>query len=137
MQPCYKGDDKAKPVYALVRWFLLLKYSESDTIPDVSVFYILKLEGNFMNKSELIDSIAEKSGLNKTQAGDALNAVMESVGEALEAGDSISLVGFGTFSVKDRKARTGRNPKTGEELSIPASKVPSFKAGKNLKERLN
>ena len=73
-----------------------------------------------MNKSELIDSIAEKSGLNKTQAG-----------------DSISLVGFGTFSVKDRKARTGRNPKTGEELSIPASKVPSFKAGKNLKERLN
>ena len=79
-----------------------------------------------MNKSELIDSIADKSGLNKTQAGDALNAVMESVGEALEAGDSISLVGFGTFSVKDRKARTGRNPKTGEELSIPASKVPSF-----------
>ena len=137
MQPCYKGDDKAKPVYAWVRWFLLLKYSESDTIPDVSVFYILKLEGNFMNKSELIDSIAEKSGLNKTQAGEALNAVMESVGEALEAGDSISLVGFGTFSVKDRKARTGRNPKTGEELSIPASKVPSFKAGKNLKERLN
>ncbi|MBU5616108.1 MULTISPECIES: HU family DNA-binding protein [Psychrobacter] len=90
-----------------------------------------------MNKSELIDSIAEKSGLNKTQAGDALNAVMESVGQALEAGDSISLVGFGTFSVKDRKARTGRNPKTGEELAIPASKVPSFKAGKNLKERLN
>jgi DNA-binding protein HU-beta len=103
----------------------------------VSIYYPLKLEGNFMNKSELIDSIADKSGLNKTQAGDALNAVMESVGEALEAGDSISLVGFGTFSVKDRKARTGRNPKTGEELSIPASKVPSFKAGKNLKERLN
>lgn len=98
---------------------------------------VLKLEGIFMNKSELIDSIAEKSGLNKTQAGDALNAVMDSIGDALEAGDSISLVGFGTFSVKDRKARTGRNPKTGEELNIPASKVPSFKAGKNLKERLN
>ena len=137
MLPCYKDDNKAKPVYAWAKWFLLLKYSESDTILGVSVFYPLKLEGNFMNKSELIDSIAEKSGLNKTQAGDALNAVMESVGEALEAGDSISLVGFGTFSVKDRKARTGRNPKTGEELSIPASKVPSFKAGKNLKERLN
>ena len=87
-----------------------------------------------MNKSELIDSIAEKSGLNKTQAGEALNAVMESVGEALEAGDSISLVGFGTFSVKERAARTGRNPKTGEELQIKASKVPSFKPGKGLKD---
>ncbi|CAM3930215.1 HU family DNA-binding protein [Psychrobacter arenosus] len=90
-----------------------------------------------MNKSELIDNIAEKSGLNKTQAGDALNALIESVGEALENDDSISLVGFGTFSVKDRKARTGRNPKTGDPLEIPASKVPSFKAGKNLKDRLN
>ena len=90
-----------------------------------------------MNKSELIDNIAEKSGLNKTQASDALNAFIESVGEALENDDSISLVGFGTFSVKDRKARTGRNPKTGEPLEIPASKVPSFKAGKNLKDRLN
>ncbi|MDO5768821.1 MAG: HU family DNA-binding protein [Psychrobacter sp.] len=90
-----------------------------------------------MNKSELIDNIAEKSGLNKTQAGDALNAFIESVGEALESNDSISLVGFGTFSVKDRKARTGRNPKTGAPLEIAASKVPSFKAGKNLKDRLN
>ena len=90
-----------------------------------------------MNKSELIDSIAEKSGLNKTQAGDALNAVMESVGEALEAGDSISLVGFGTFSVKERAARTGRNPKTGEPLEIAASKVPGFKAGKGLKDAVN
>lgn len=90
-----------------------------------------------MNKSELIDSIAEKSGLNKTQAGEALNAVMESVGEALEKGDSISLVGFGTFSVKARAARTGRNPKTGEPLQIKASKVPSFKAGKGLKDRVN
>lgn len=90
-----------------------------------------------MNKSELVDSIAEKSGLNKTQASEALNAMMESVGEALENNESISLVGFGTFSVKDRKARTGRNPKTGEELQIPASRVPHFKAGKGLKDRLN
>ncbi|WP_434353810.1 HU family DNA-binding protein [Psychrobacter sp. HD31] len=90
-----------------------------------------------MNKSELIDSIAEKSGLNKTQAGDALNAFMETVGKTLEKGDSISLVGFGTFSVKERKARTGRNPRTGQELKIPASKVPSFKAGKGLKDRVN
>ena len=103
----------------------------------VSVYYPLKLEGNFMNKSELIDSIADKSGLNKTQAGDALNAVMESVGEALEAGDSISLVGFGTFSVKDRKARTGRNPKTGQSIQIPAKTKVVFKAGKALQESVN
>ncbi|WP_230660085.1 HU family DNA-binding protein [Psychrobacter sp. I-STPA10] len=90
-----------------------------------------------MNKSELVDSIAEKSGLNKTQATEALNAMMESIGEALEEGETVSLVGFGTFSVKDRKARTGRNPKTGEPLEIPASKVPGFKAGKGLKDRLN
>lgn len=90
-----------------------------------------------MNKSQLIDSIASKSGLNKTQAGDALNAVMDSIGEELEKGGSISLVGFGTFNVKERKARTGRNPQTGAELKIPASKVPSFKAGKGLKDRVN
>ncbi|WP_434353007.1 HU family DNA-binding protein [Psychrobacter sp. HD31] len=90
-----------------------------------------------MNKSELIDNIATEAGLNKIQAGDALNAFMETVGKTLEKGDSISLVGFGTFSVKERKARTGRNPRTGQELKIPASKVPSFKAGKGLKERVN
>mgnify|MGYP002663100680 CR=1 FL=1 len=90
-----------------------------------------------MNKSELIDSIADKSGLNKTQAGDALNAVMESVGEALEAGDSISLVGFGTFSVGKRAARTGRNPRTGESIKIKAAKVPKFRPGKALKDAVN
>lgn len=90
-----------------------------------------------MNKSELIDSIAEKSGLNKTQSAEALNAFIESVGQALEKGDSISLVGFGTFSVKDRAARTGRNPQTGKEIQIAASKVPGFKAGKGLKDRVN
>ncbi|GAF60620.1 DNA-binding protein HU [Psychrobacter sp. JCM 18903] len=80
-----------------------------------------------MNKSELIDSIADKSGLNKTQAGDALNAVMESVGEALEAGDSISLVGFGTFSVKDRKARTGRNLRRVKSLAFQQVKYQALK----------
>ena len=89
-----------------------------------------------MNKSELIDSIADKSGLNKTQAGDALNAVMESVGEALEAGESISLVGFGTFSVKDRKARTGRNPKTGEEVPVTPRRVVTYKASQKVKDRI-
>lgn len=90
-----------------------------------------------MNKSELVDSIATKAGLTKVQANDALNAFIASVGEALAKDDSIALVGFGTFSVKERAARTGRNPQTGEEMPIPASKVPSFKAGKGLKDSVN
>ncbi len=83
-----------------------------------------------MNKSELIDAIAEKGGLSKTDLGKALDATIASVTEALKKGDSVTLVGFGTFSVKDRAARTGRNPKTGEELQIKATKVPSFKVVK-------
>ncbi len=90
-----------------------------------------------MNKSQLIDNIAKKSGLNKTQSTDALNAVMESIGDALKAGDKVSLVGFGTFSVKERKARKGLNPKTRKPLDIPASNVPHFKAGKGLKDKVN
>ena len=87
-----------------------------------------------MNKSELIDAIAQKGGLTKVDAGKALDATLEAIGDALKAGDTVTLVGFGSFSVKERAARTGRNPKTGEELQIPASKVPSFKAGKGLKD---
>ncbi|ENU80792.1 MULTISPECIES: HU family DNA-binding protein [Acinetobacter] len=87
-----------------------------------------------MNKSELIDAIATKGGLSKTDAGKALDATIASISEALKAGDTVTLVGFGTFSVKERSARTGRNPKTGAELHIEASKVPSFKAGKGLKD---
>ena len=90
-----------------------------------------------MNKSELVDSIAAKSGLSKVQANDALNAFIASVGEALAKNDSIALVGFGTFAVKERAARTGRSPQTGAEMQIPASKVPSFKAGKGLKDSVN
>ena len=87
-----------------------------------------------MNKSELVDSIAQSAGLTKEQAAKAVNAFTESVQGALQRGDDVVLVGFGTFSVKERKARTGRNPKTGEEIQIAASKVPSFKAGKGLKD---
>ncbi|EMC7949838.1 HU family DNA-binding protein [Acinetobacter baumannii] len=87
-----------------------------------------------MNKSELIDAIAEKGGVSKTDAGKALDATIASITEALKKGDTVTLVGFGTFSVKERAARTGRNPKTGEELQIRATKVPSFKAGKGLKD---
>ena len=85
-----------------------------------------------MNKSELVDAIASSAGLTKEQAAKAVNAFTESVQGALQRGDDVVLVGFGTFSVKERSARTGRNPKTGEPIEIAASKVPSFKAGKSL-----
>ena len=87
-----------------------------------------------MNKSELIDAIADNGGLSKADAGKALDATIAAVTNALKAGDTVTLVGFGTFNVKERAARTGRNPQTGATLEIKASKVPSFKAGKGLKD---
>ena len=90
-----------------------------------------------MNKSELINAIAEESGLTKADAGRALDATLSSISNALKGGDSISLIGFGTFSVKARSARTGRNPQTGAAIQIKASKIPSFKAGKTLKDSVN
>ncbi|WP_334472501.1 HU family DNA-binding protein [Arsenophonus sp. PmNCSU2021_1] len=87
-----------------------------------------------MNKTELINQIAEKADLTKKDSEKALNAFIETVTEALKAGDEIQLVGFGSFQVKQRAARDGRNPKTGEALKIAAANVPSFKAGKTLKE---
>lgn len=87
-----------------------------------------------MNKSELIARIAEQAGINKTQATAALQAVETGVVDTLANGGKVELKGFGTFSVKERAARTGRNPQTGEEIQIAASKVPSFKAGKALKD---
>lgn len=90
-----------------------------------------------MNKSELITNIAEKSGLTKKDAEAALKALIESVVEALENKDKIQLVGFGTFETKERAERVGRNPRTKEEIIIPASVVPVFKAGKEFKDRVN
>jgi DNA-binding protein HU-beta len=91
-----------------------------------------------MNKAELIASIAEKSNLTKKDAEAALNAFMGSVEESLAAGNKVQLVGFGTFEVRERKAREGRNPRNPEEvIKIPASKAPVFKAGKALKESVN
>ena len=87
-----------------------------------------------MNKSELIAKIAEKSGLNQKDAGKALDGLTQAVSDALANGEDVTLVGFGTFSVKERAARTGRNPQTGEEIQIAASKAPVFKAGKALKD---
>ncbi len=90
-----------------------------------------------MNKSELINAIAEHANLSKADAGRSLEALTKTVEATLKAGDSITLVGFGTFDVKARAARTGRNPQTGRELAIPAANVPSFKAGKGLKDAVN
>lgn len=89
-----------------------------------------------MNKSQLVDAIAAKSGLSKALAEQALNATVESITEALAAGDSVSLVGFGTFEARSRAARQGRNPKTGETITIEASKNAAFKAGKALKDAI-
>ena len=90
-----------------------------------------------MNKSELIDAIADDADISKADAGRALDAMMDAVTKALKKDDSVSLVGFGTFSVKHRAARTGRNPRTGESIKIKASNIPSFKAGKGLKDAVN
>ncbi len=90
-----------------------------------------------MNKSELIDAIAESADLSKASATRALDAVVENIIETLKAGDQVVLVGFGTFSVKDRAARTGRNPQTGAPIEIAAAKIPGFKAGKALKDAVN
>tara|TARA_R100001163_G_C4859453_1_gene66388 strand:- start:30 stop:302 length:273 start_codon:yes stop_codon:yes gene_type:complete len=89
-----------------------------------------------MNKSELVDAIADKAELSKADAGRALDGMIASITKALKKGDTVSLVGFGTFSVKKRAARTGRNPATGETIKIKASKTPSFKAGKGFKDAI-
>ncbi|KZX78838.1 DNA-binding protein HU [Oleiphilus sp. HI0009] len=90
-----------------------------------------------MNKSELIDAIADSADISKAAAGRAVDAFVDSITGALKGGDQVTLIGFGTFSVKDRAARTGRNPQTGAEIQIAAAKIPSFKAGKALKDAVN
>jgi len=90
-----------------------------------------------VNKSELIDAIAAAADLPKASAGRALDAVVDSITGALKKGDQVALVGFGTFAVKHRAARAGRNPQTGETIQIKAANVPGFKAGKALKEAVN
>ncbi len=90
-----------------------------------------------MNRKELIDTLATKTSSSKADADRALSALLEIISDTLEKGDAISLVGFGSFEVRKRAARTGRNPKTGEELKIKASRVPAFKAGATLKAAVN
>ena len=90
-----------------------------------------------MNKNDLISSVAGAAGLSKADATKAVDAVFDNIETALKRGDTVRLVGFGTFSVANRKASTGRNPRTGETIQIKASKVPGFKAGKALKDAVN
>jgi len=90
-----------------------------------------------VNKSQLIEKIAEGADISKASAGRALDSFIESVTGALKEDSSVALVGFGTFSVRERAARTGRNPQTGESIEIAAAKVPAFKAGKALKDACN
>lgn len=87
-----------------------------------------------MNKAELIAAVAEKTGLSKKDSEKAVNAAIDSIVETLVAGEKVSIVGFGAFDVKERGVRIGRNPKTREEIEIPATKIPFFKAGKALKD---
>lgn len=90
-----------------------------------------------MNKNDLISSVASDSGLSKADATKAVDAVFDNITKALKRGDDVRLVGFGTFNVMQRKASTGRNPRTGATIQIPASKQPKFKAGKGLKDAVN
>lgn len=90
-----------------------------------------------MNKSELIAAMAENSGLSQADAKKALDGLTDAISNALQSGDNVALIGFGTFSVTHKPARTGRNPQTGKEIKIEAKKVPTFKAGSGLKGSLN
>ncbi|MEP0191333.1 MAG: HU family DNA-binding protein [Erythrobacter sp.] len=90
-----------------------------------------------MNKNDLISEVAASTGLSKNDASSSVESVFDAITKALSKGDEVRLVGFGTFSVAKRKASTGRNPRTGEPMNIPASKQPKFKAGKGLKDAVN
>ena len=89
-----------------------------------------------MNKADVVAAVAEKAGISKKDSEKAVNAAFDAITAALVAGDKVQLVGFGAFETKERSARVGRNPKTKEEIQIPASRVPAFKAGKALKDAI-
>lgn len=101
------------------------------------IFLKLTNEDISVNRAELIDLVADKADISKSAASDAVDAVIDGITTALKGGDSVTLVGFGTFGVSERSARTGRNPRTGETIQIAASKSAKFKAGKALKDALN
>ena len=114
---------------------MTLKFAGCDNRP-TGVSWALK-QGVEVNKSELIDSIADAADVSKAAAGRVLDATIEAVKRAMKKGDTVTLVGFGTFYVDKRVARTGRNPRTGDAIKIKAAKVPKFRAGKGLKDAIN
>lgn len=101
------------------------------------VVYIRTKGDHIVNKSQLIDSIAAKADISKAAAGRAVDAFVDAITDSLKEGDQVALVGFGTFAVRERAARTGRNPQTGATIEIAAAKVPAFKPGKALKDAVN
>ena len=121
----YNSGDKSAQKYALSH------------VRGATHEHLTKKKGNIVNKSELIDAIASGADVSKASAGRALDSAIGAITGALKSGNSVSLVGFGTFSVKHRAARAGRNPQTGAEIQIAAANVPSFKAGKALKDAVN
>ena len=114
------------------RWYKLLSFQGG-----IGCSNGKRKKGNFVNKSELIDAIAASADLSKADAGRALDAALDSITNSLKKGDNVSLVGFGTFTVKKRAAREGRNPQTGQTIRIAEANVPGFKAGKALKDAVN
>jgi DNA-binding protein HU-beta len=100
-------------------------------------FYNLNQWKRQMNKSELVDAVSSAADLSKSDAARAVDGVIGAITQALKSGDQVTVVGFGTFLVRQREARAGRNPRTGETIQIKASKVPAFKAGKALKDAVN
>lgn len=112
----------------------MIQYIVGDVFNDTLIKYVRRKQ---MNKTELIKAVAEKSGVAQNVAGDVVNALVDVVVEALADGQEVALVGFGTFKVSERAARTARNPQTGETIEIAASKAPTFKVSKALKDKLN
>jgi DNA-binding protein HU-beta len=129
-----------------LKWLALKPFSDYTNCPTTlqnvlyevhSIIALNNKRGISVNKSELIDAIATAADISKASAGRALDAAVDAVTNELKQGGQVSLVGFGTFSVKERAARTGRNPQTGATIQIKAAKIPSFKAGKALKDACN
>jgi len=118
----------------LLEYKILYKREQMVMIDNLFDIHITLGGGEVMNKTDLINAVAEKSELSKKDATKAVDAVFDAVAEALKDGDKVQLIGFGNFEVRERSARKGRNPQTGEEIDIPASKVPAFKPGKALKD---
>jgi DNA-binding protein HU-beta len=101
------------------------------------MYHFFSKRGRDVNKTELIDRIAETASITKADAGRALDSVFDAIAKALKKGDTVTLIGFGTFLVRKRKARTGRNPQTGKEIQIPASLLPAWRPGKAIKDEVN